>query len=150
MANYLDAGGPDDTPVNHWKLHLVIDKNQSIEIDMQIGTFPEDSDKGRLKTRHLTYTKSSHAVETISLPVRKRPTVKQIFQIIDSGDLYMYRFVNGQGCRHFVRTLLKAIRDHGFITETTFETVEEDIKFYYKWSGGRERRDRVQEGVFGQ
>lgn len=158
MANYVPASKKKEcrdfvpttvsvvaheaTGVNqHWRLYFKAEPD-SVCVDMSVGV-----DSGVLIVSLHDYTESNSAVKTIDVTMRASGTKVSAFLDVITGSGYeRYNFTNdGQGCRHWVKTVVRAFSSKGLIDSGNLGEIEAAMGKV--WPGGAEA-PAMAEGTF--
>lgn len=101
----------------HAVLYLLTADGNSIELNM--GSPSALTDMGRLIIRHRNFRRHRHCYKHWSLVPRPGLTVRDILRFIQEERRHIYQFhPSGLGCRHWVRTVISDLREHGFFFMT--------------------------------
>jgi len=145
MYNEGDKDGAKAT--NHWAMFLEIASDKSIRLDMYPG-YGSDGQRGKVQVLYKEYNVTNTAIHNVTFPVVKAHTTAQtIVDVITSNGRERYKFVDDEGCRYWVWTLICDLEAEGIIARGSSTTAQNAVSYYWDNEGNYSLRE-VTKGTF--
>ena len=123
---------------NHWTLYFQTGSRSSVHLDMAPDI---DDSQGTLVVSSEEYLYSSNDKKVIIVKVTPDKRMAAFQDLILSKNRHKFRFASDpnhpndhtidRGARHWVKTVVKDLKDHGLVDSESAESIRSPLKYYY-------------------
>lgn len=138
------------SPTNMWAIFLGIRERYSIRLEM-VRDLTYESAIGDMTIESKKHFGSYNSVKSFDLAVTELLPARSYVDSIIAGGRDRFRFSNaGEGCRHWVHTVIADWEAEGFLVAGTHQKALDDVSYYYHASANvTDRVPRaVEQGTF--